>query len=308
MRALFLLSSAAALASARAVSIPRAKATNERPVALSREEVDAFTPYLYYSAATYCPSSDLQTWSCGANCDANSVNFRVTAAGGNGADVQNWYVGYDAALDSVISTHQGTDLTHFEAILTDTKLLLGALPEKLYPGVPPEAKAHKGFIQQHAQTADAVLTAILDTLQQHNTTRVTFVGHSLGAGLALLESMSVASTLAVRGLTFKTVLFGLSRVGNEAFADWVDATLPDVAFVQNRNDLVAIMPGRFMGYKQISGEVHITDDGVWNRCSGQDNEADGCAIAATPNIFKADFVKHFGPYNGIGLGFCSMNA
>lgn len=67
-----------------------------------------------------------------------------------------------------------------------------------------------------------------------------------------------------------------------------------MSFIQNKNDLVPIMPGRFMGYKQISGEIHITDDGVWNHCPGQDNEEEGCAIAAAPNILHADFIKHFG--------------
>lgn len=58
-------------------------------------------------------------------CDANP-SFRPVASGGDGADVQfcklerlcatqrhlngpTGYVGYDAALDTVIAAHQGTD-------------------------------------------------------------------------------------------------------------------------------------------------------------------------------------------------------
>lgn len=43
-----------------------------------------------------------------AKCNANPT-FTPVAAGGNGASVQFWYVGYDANLASVIVGFQGTD-------------------------------------------------------------------------------------------------------------------------------------------------------------------------------------------------------
>jgi len=79
------------------------------------------------------------------------------------------------------------------------------------------------------------------------------------------------------------------KVGNQAFANYVDAGDLSVTHINNkwvehglhdtntcsilelisfREDLVPIVPGSFLGYHHPSGEVHIMDSGSWVSCPG----------------------------------------
>lgn len=53
------------------------------------------------------------------------------------------------------------------------------------------------------------------------TTKVTIVGHSLGAALALLDAVFLPLHLPAT-TTFKMVGYGMPRVGNPAFAKYID--------------------------------------------------------------------------------------
>lgn len=54
---------------------------------MSSAQVDGFTPYTYYASAGYCKPSVTKTWTCGANCNANS-GFKPIASGGDGSVTQ----------------------------------------------------------------------------------------------------------------------------------------------------------------------------------------------------------------------------
>lgn len=62
--------------------------------------------------------------------------------------------------------------------------------------------------------------------------------------------------------------YALPRVGNQAFADFVDGSGVQVQQINNMEDLVPILPGRFLGYHHPSGELHILDSGSWVSCPG----------------------------------------
>jgi len=54
---------------------------------MTSAQVTALTPYTYYASAGYCNPSVTKTWTCGANCNANS-GFRPIASGGDGVTTQ----------------------------------------------------------------------------------------------------------------------------------------------------------------------------------------------------------------------------
>ena len=70
------------------------------------------------------------------------------------------------------------------------------------------------------------------------------------------------------GTTFQTIGYGLPRVGNQAFANYVDANL-HLTHINNKEDPIPICPGLFMGFVHPSGEVHIQDSDEWAACSGK---------------------------------------
>ena len=151
--------------------------------------------------------------------------------------------------------------------------------------------------------APYVLAAVNSTLAMHPGATVVTVGHSLGAALSLLDAVYLPLHLP-SNTSFKTVGYGLPRVGNPAFADYVDAHVEDFHRVTNRKDPVPILPPRAIGYRHPSGEIHIQEDESWDACPGQENEDARCEVGAVPNILVSDLDDHSGPYDGVEMG-CS---
>lgn len=149
-------------------------------------------------------------------------------------------------------------------------------------------------------TATQVLAAVQSALAKFGATQVTLVGHSLGAAIALLDAVYLP--LHISGVTFKTVAYGLPRVGNQDFADYVDAHVTSLTHINNEEDPIPILPGLFLGFHHPSGEVHITDAGVWEACPGQDNDSNLCIVGDVSNIFDGTESDHDGPYDGVTMG------
>ncbi|THH28374.1 hypothetical protein EUX98_g5820 [Antrodiella citrinella] len=267
---------------------------------LSTSQISAFKPFTFFASAAYCDPSTTIDWSCGSNCDANT-GFIPVASGGDGTDVQFWFVGFDPSQSSVIVAHQGTDPSSFIADLTDADFFLETLNTTLFPGISSSVEAHSGFQKSHAASAPDILSAVESALTQHKATHVTLVGHSLGAALALLDSVFLPLHLPA-STTFKTVGYGLPRVGNQAFADYVDAHVTSLNHINNKEDPIPILPGMFLGYHHPSGEVHIMDSNAWVSCPGQDNPSTECEVGDVSNIFDGTESDHDGPYDGVEMG------
>ncbi|KAJ6561092.1 lipase [Mycena vulgaris] len=265
---------------------------------LSSAQISAFKPYTFYASAGYCEPATTLAWNCGSNCAANP-GFHPIASGGDGGAVQFWFVGVDMALGTVIVSHQGTDSTQILALVTDSDFFLDSLDPALFPGLSSSIEVHSGFANEQAKTASLVLAAVQSGLSTFGLTKVTLVGHSLGAALSLLDSIYLP--LHIPGVTFSSILYGLPRVGNKAFADYA-STGGTVTHINNKEDLVPILPGMFLGFHHPTGEVHIQDSGLWDLCPGEDNPSDLCTTGDVDNIFEGDESDHDGPYDGVLMG------
>ncbi|KAF8735127.1 hypothetical protein AX14_002690 [Amanita brunnescens Koide BX004] len=284
------------------VSVLSVRATPLEPresiTPLSNAQITSFTPYTHFASTAYCQPKTTLTWSCGANCNANP-DFIPVASGGDGGSVQFWYVGFSPSLSSVVVAHQGTDFSKIEAIATDIDVIQERLDSTLFPGISSSIEVHSGFANEQAKTATDVLSAVKTVISAHGATQVTIVGHSLGAAIALLDSVYLP--FHVSGVSFKTITYGLPRVGNQAFANYVDAHL-DLTHINNKKDPVPTIPGLLLGYHHPSGEVHIESSNAWDACPGQDNPSKLCIVGDVPNILDGNVSDHDGPYNGITMG------
>ncbi|KAF9466206.1 lipase class 3 family protein [Collybia nuda] len=265
---------------------------------LTSSQIAAFRPFTLFASAGYCSPSSTLSWSCGANCNANA-GFIPVASGGDGSSVQFWYVGFSPAQSTVIVSHQGTDTGEIQALLTDANAIRGTLDSSLFPGVSSSVEVHEGFRNEQAKTATQILSAVQSALAAHGSSHVTIVGHSLGAAIALLDGVYLP--LHLPGVTFRTIGYGMPRVGNQAFADYVDSHI-SLTHINNKEDFVPILPGRFLGYHHPSGEVHIQDSGAWDACPGQDNTSGLCTTGDVGNIFEGSSGDHGGPYDGVTMG------
>ncbi len=163
-------------------------------------------------------------------------------------------------------------------------------------------------------TAHAVLQAVQQAMSTYGTNTVVTTGHSLGqshlvpssptdepripgAAISLLDALFLP--LHIPTVTVSFIGYGLPRVGNRAFADYVDAQPISVTHINNKEDVVPILPGMFLGFHHSSGELHIQDSDAWVACAGQDNPSEECIVGDVPNIFEGDQSVHRGPYNGV---------
>ncbi|KAI0045094.1 alpha/beta-hydrolase [Auriscalpium vulgare] len=273
---------------------------------LSASQLAAFAPFTQFARAAYCPISKIKTWQCGQACDA-LPGFQPTLTGGDGNAIQQFFVGFHPDSNSVVVAHEGTDPVKLKSDLTDVLVGKKALDPTLFPGVPDGIEVHDGFADEHAKTATQILGEVKNQLSQHAGASVTLAGHSLGGALSELEAVFMKLNLP-SGTAIKAVTYGTPRVGNAAWAQFVDAQVPDFTRVNNQHDLVPIVPGRFLGFEHPSGEVHILSPGNAVSCPGDDDATDGqCTVKSTPNILEGSIIDHLGPYEGIFMGTLACN-
>jgi len=274
--------------------------------ALSATELSSFAPFTQFARAAYCPTDVLRGWNCGEACDA-LPGFQPTLVGGDGNDIQIFFVGFWPAQNSIVVAHEGTDPTQLLSDLTDVDIFMGNLDSTLFPGVSSSVEVHEGFRNEHEQTAETILNEVKRLMSATGSKSVVTIGHSLGGALAELDSLfltlNLPSTTSVRAMTY-----GTPRVGNPAFAQLIDAKVPNFRRIDNELDIIPIVPGRFMGFAHPHGEVHILSPGHAVSCSGDDDATDSqCQIESVPNVLEGNILDHLGPYEGINIGtiFCT---
>ncbi|KIJ21143.1 hypothetical protein PAXINDRAFT_6912 [Paxillus involutus ATCC 200175] len=191
-----------------------------------------------------------------------------------------------------------------EPLVIDGDFFLTNLNSTLFPWLSSSIEVHNGFGDAQAYTATDVLAAVQTAMSTHRTTAVTMVGHSIrqymsvlalhphiGAAITLLDSVYLPLWLSA-GTTFQTICYGLPRVGNQAFANYVDANL-HLTHINNEEDPIPICPGMFLGF--VHPPVKYTSGTL---ASGQL----ALVSISVPEIWDGDLSDHDGPYNGVEMG------
>ncbi|KAH7098244.1 lipase [Auriculariales sp. MPI-PUGE-AT-0066] len=289
-----------ALVPALALGAAVPRAVGQGTSVLAKDALDASNPlHLSPLLAIAAATSDTAVWACGSNCDAVPSVVPV-ASGGDGSFVQYWYVAYSKTFNSVVVSHQGTKTANVIPLITDLNFFLTSPSNTTFPGL---AKAgiqvHNGFHDQHGQTYPDILAAVKKTMSQYKTKSILLTGHSLGAALSVLDAIALQMVLP-KDTQFRITTFGQPRMGNQNFADYVDAHFAAVIRMTNKDDPVPTLPGRFLGFSNFRGEVHIkSSDDSLVVCHGQDNADSSCTIGEVPTIFSGDVTLHKGPYLGV---------
>jgi len=276
---------------------------------LTSTEVSDFAPYTQFARAAYCDSSKVTGWQCGEACDA-IPGFEVSLTGGDGNDIQLYFVGYWPSQNAVVVAHEGTDPTQLLSDLTDVDIITESLNSTLFPGVSSAVWVHSGFADEQALTAEIILAETQSLIQSKGADTVLLVGHSLGGALAQLDALYLTLNLP-SNIHVMARTYGTPRVGNPAYADLIDSLVPDFTRMNNVIDPIPIVPGRFLGFQHPQTEVHIVSDSSYDTvaCPGNDDATDAqCTIMSVPNVAESDILDHLGPYPGdiyIGTIYCT---
>jgi len=273
--------------------------------AVSASKLASFAPYTQFARAAYCPTDILENWTCGEACEANA-DFEVSLVGGDGNDIQIYFVGYSPSLEAIVVAHEGTDPTQLESDLTDVDFFLETLSTTLFPGVSSAVEVHSGFRDEHALTADIILAEVKSLMTSKGTNNIVTIGHSLGGALAELDTVFLR--LNIPSATISSMTYGTPRVGNPAWAALVDSSNVNFHRIDNMQDLIPILPGRFLGFLHPAGEIHLLGEGDAVACSGDDDDSNAqCTDESVPTILEGNILDHLGPYEGIYIGtiFCT---
>jgi len=198
--------------------------------------------------------------------------------------------------------------TNSSSLLSDLNDVLARPdpPNNLYREYMPNGvKLMHGFQDAYVKLAADVMPAIKKYKDQFHESRVTVIGHSLGAAIGLIASMDVQYRIDC-GL-YKSYLFGLPRVGNAAFADVVDKTIGHKLhwFVSGR-DWVPSMPPREFGYQHPSNYVWIYPANTtnWKLYPGQENVHGFPTVSQEWGSFDDHQGVYFHTQIGASLGRC----
>jgi predicted lipase len=113
-------------------------------------------------------------------------------------------------------------LTHrSSSILNDAEFAFTSMNTTLFPGVSDDVQVHDGFAYTQGRTADDVLAAVQGALSDKKASKVLVHGHSLGAAIAMMDSLMLSLNLD-SSVPISTTVFGLPRGGNQAYADLLD--------------------------------------------------------------------------------------
>lgn len=195
------------------------------------------------------------------------------------------------------------------SIAVDLNILLVPPDGALFPGAA-GVLVHAGFHDAFRRMAPGLTAAVRKGLAATPGTRrrVTVLGHSLGGAIGHLVAVYLARLLGDQADVYARV-FASPRVGNPAWANYVDATLGDRAqHIVNFNDPVPHLPPKDWGWRQSSNEVWIPQVGgpELRLCTGQENTKCSDSLnfgfaLITSLIQYMDADVHSGPYAGVML-------
>ncbi|KAJ7579670.1 alpha/beta-hydrolase [Mycena floridula] len=257
-----------------------------------------------FSRAAYCKSlATTKKWNCGPACNSLGKNVKLLESGGDGGKIPRWYIAHDKDTSTIVVAHQGTDPKNPSSVWNDVKLPQVPLNSTLFKAQNgKDIRVHMGFQTAFERTQDTIHRGVRAALAQNKVSKLLITGHSLGAALAMMDSVLLRQTLPSR-IKISVMIFGLPRVGNQAWANYVDTKLKGaLTYVSNGGDIVTRVPPRLLSFRHPRGEVHIKipgDETSLIACDGQENM--GGSVGNS--IFQLNGVDHTGPYFfGICLG------
>lgn len=274
------------------------------PTPVSQSTIDSTLQRpAFFARAAYCPSQNVRNLSCGAPCGAIK-EAKILQAGGDGGEIPRFFIAQDPDSQTIVVAHQGTDPENLLSDLNDAEFAQVAMNSTRFPSAAKGSLVHDGFQKTQGRTADLVLSTVKSALASTGYTNVLTTGHSLGAAVATLDATMLRMQLP-SNVQVNSVVFGLPRVGNQQFADMIDALVPQFSHVTNQKDPVPDVPPRHLSFQHPQGEIHITavesgETATMVACPGQENS--NCSEANS--LLDASVSNHLGPYFG-GISFGS---
>jgi len=204
-------------------------------------DMDEARKNIVLAFAAYCPVDQINSWNCywcnnQASVDVlmvemnTSTNTLAYVAISNFQGNPRIYVVFRGTVES--------SLTNWWEDLDVTKM-------PVYSDQP-SVLVHQGFYKSWISLKPQVMSAISQGLASCNCKDITFAGHSLGGGMAVLAAMDYYRQTGIKP---NVTTLGCPRVGNKAFASYFNSTLGAMSTrMVNKADIVPHIPLTSEGY------------------------------------------------------------
>ncbi|KAK7201939.1 lipase precursor-like protein [Novymonas esmeraldas] len=277
---------------------------------------DAFY-YHYLYHASYCDVRRLRTWTCGPPC-THIPTLQPVEILEHGLAGTAGVVGIDHAHERIVTVFRGTE--NPQNLLADLSGL--QIDYSWTSSCGRWCKVHAGFQASYLSLRGVTRSTVLRLASEYPTYQVVFTGHSLGGAMAVLAAADVQEQLnaldnasLVKPVSLYT--FGAPRVGNAAFATWVDGMLANSASyrITQGRDPVVRLPAWFFGFIHTTSEVFYPERGSDKMvlCNDSPGREDPQCSLRMFSVVPEDHIYYFGDVvecnnSGLSANLASMPA
>ncbi|CAO3637455.1 unnamed protein product [Mucor hiemalis] len=262
-------------------------------VTASSAQISQFKLYAGLAATAYCRSVvPSGAWDC-KNCLKYAPDGKLLVTFSSLSADTNGFVLRSDAQKTIHLVFRGTNsirsaIVDLEFVFTDYSPVSGA-------------KVHRGFLASYNEVVPTFFPVLQAQLTAYPSYKVVVSGHSLGSAQALLAGMDLyqrEKRLSPSNLSIYTV--GCPRVGNSAFAYYVDATGIPFSRSVNDRDIVPHLPPQALGYLHPGVEAWSTSSSNVQICTAN-IETDQCSNSIVPFTSLVDHLTYYDINEGLCL-------
>ncbi|CAO3617121.1 unnamed protein product [Mucor fragilis] len=259
-------------------------------VTASTAQIAELKKYAGIASTAYCRSVvPLNQWSC-INCLKFVPDGKLIKTFTSSITDTNGFVLRSDAQKTIYVVFRGTN--SYQSTITD---LVSTLTN--YTPVS-GAKVHTGFYASYKAVISDFFPAVQSQLTAHPNYKAIVTGHSLGGAQALLAGLELFQReprLSKSNLAIYTV--GCPRVGNPAFAYYVDSTGITFSRSVNNRDAVPHVPPQASGYLHPGVEAWARSSSNVQICT-PNIETGLCSNSIVPYTSFADHLTYYGLIEG----------
>ena len=172
--------------------------------------------------------------------------------------IPKWYIknpngaeayGYKSGDNSIVIAMKGTSSIRDVISFLDTELIEYHYRENII-------NMHKGAYRLFDSIENTLTDILVPYIKTYKPFHVTFCGHSLGGGIAMIASAYYAS-LSNDNIRTTCHTFGSPKIGDESFVLWMKNNVYESIHVKNKGDIIPFYPFH-MKYKQ--GYSHLLEN------------------------------------------------
>jgi len=206
----------------------------------------------------------------------------------NSTDTQG-YIARDDNKQQIIVVFKGT--ASVPDLLLDLNITMIPYTDN---GCPRGCEVHGGFYQSWSSASSFVMSALQRVPRSYT---VIVTGHSLGGSIATLASASILAA----GYRTIAYTFGQPRVGNQAFADWMDSSFPAANYHRGTHTYDGVpktLPGMHHGIEYWQSP-DPSSQSVTVECVGQEDPF--CNTGSLGVLINSPHTLYFGVQYGIAV-------